>query len=204
MGKLSIQEEDFDKLVEMVMAENYKEAMEFYDQSSLSDTFEGYEDSKTYFFYAQALLNYENGIYGEAYDLLAEYCQGFLEADQIRQEIDSKIGSMDGVYVNKSVDYEMYIIINKGLVAMEFESQQFVNKSISYLESLCKYTFTTGKETFAVCSSMRGEVSDVSYIMATIGENGDSFILGAPEGSDNTTFSGAYERTSLKIPSKKQ
>lgn len=189
------QDDDYAKLVELTTSGDYQGAMEFYGNSSLCNTFEGYSDSKTYFFYAQAMLDYQNGIYGDAYDTLAEYCQGFLDADIIRQEIDNEIVFLDGVYVNKSVDYEMHVIINHGSVAMEFESDKFKDGA-TYLNSLCSYTFTTGEETFAVCDA----TSEISYILTAISENGDSFLMGAAEGKEYSTFSGVYERTSLEIP----
>ena len=66
----------------------------------------------------------------------------------------------------------------------------------SVIDYLGKYTFTTGVETFAVYST----TGKVSYILTNISEDGNSFLMGAAEGHDYSTFSGVYEKTSLPLP----
>lgn len=56
-------EEDYEKMVELVEAGSYSEAIDFYNNSVLSDESEGYLDSKTYWDYARAMEKYEEGIY---------------------------------------------------------------------------------------------------------------------------------------------
>lgn len=93
------QHDDYAKLVELTTSGDYQEAIDFYNNSNLNNTFEGYSDSKKYFFYAEGMLWYKKSFYGDAYDILTENCQGFLDTDAIIQKIDDKVGFLDGVYI---------------------------------------------------------------------------------------------------------
>ncbi len=188
------QYEDYKKMVELTTNGKYQSAKEFYNNSSLSQKFEGYSDSKKYYFYAMAMLEYEAKMYVDAYEMLEKHCKGFLNADEILSEIDSKIGCLDGVYMNQSVSYDgMYVIIDHGSVAMGIYSSEDLAEGVYYIFELRGYTFTTGKETLAVDN----------YIFSTISDNGDSFLIAAEYGSQYKTFSGVYKRIDIPTPPRK-
>lgn len=192
------QEEDYNKIVQLVEDDKYQDAMDFYSSSSLSDDFEGYSDSKKYYFYSMAMLDYENGLYGEARDMLSEQCNGFLDSDNVVKEIDKKIKKYNGVFKSKSVDYDMFVVINNGMVSFEFNSDYF-SSGLTYVYSLKKHTFTTGEEAMAICDAN----GKVQYIISNLQSDNSGFLVAAPVGSTYTTFSGAYTKTNHNIPKKK-
>lgn len=183
---------EYNQLVELAKDKKYEEALSFYNSSSLSDSFEGYSDSKKYFFYAQAMQNYSMTYYGEAYEMLDEYCRGILDTDDVLKDIEDKVFYLDGLYKNESLNYSMYMSIYHGLVSVEIEDNP---KDTMYLDTLMDYEFTTGKKVFAMgANAVMGRASTPEYVIEEL-DGGKLLVGGAPEGN-NTTYSGVYKKVS--------
>ena len=203
--EVSSYEKDFEKLKELVNDKKYEEAEIFWGNSSLaSDSRCSSYDSepRKYLFYAEG-MNYLNKTkYGDAYDLLSERCRGFLNTDEILNEIDSKVGVLDGVYMNMSVGFEgMYMAISHGRVALEISSDGAIPSEVYYDYILCDYTFTTGKTTFAIRNSVTDDTSTF-YVFASYSR--DSIIMGSlKDVGQYNTFAGGYKRVSDNVPAAK-
>ncbi|WP_292212069.1 hypothetical protein [Butyrivibrio sp.] len=185
-------QDEYDQLVELAKNKKYEETISFYNSSSLSESFDGYSDSKKYFFYAQAMQYYDMTYYGEAYETLDKYCRGILDSDDVLKDIEDKVFYLDGLYKNESLKYSMYMSIYHGLVSVEIEDNP---KDTMYLETLMDYEFTTGKKVFAMGSkAVMGKASTPEYVIEEM-SGGKLLVGGAPEGA-YTTYSGVYKKVS--------
>ena len=168
--------------------------LDFYNSSSLSESFDGYSDSKKYFFYAQAMSYYDLTCYGEAYEMLEEYCDGILDSQEILKTIEDKVFYLDGLYKNESVNYDMYLSIRHGRVTYEFGDGGKAPSDASYLETLMDYEFTTGKHVYAsTYNVVPGGTAEPRYVIEEM--DGKLLVGGAP-GASETTFSGLYKKVS--------
>ena len=198
--EVSSYEKDFEKLKELVNDKKYEEAEIFWGNSSLaSDSRCSAYDSepRKYLFYAEG-MNYLNKTqYGNAYDLLSKYCLGFLNTEEVLNEIDNKVGYLDGVYMNISVGYDgMYMILSHGKAAFE-PGADAIPESVYYQNTLCDYTFTTGETTLGVTNYGDFYVFSSSYDRDTI------MMAALKDASTYSTYSGVYKRVSDNVPAAK-
>lgn len=182
---------DYEHLVNLVEEKKYDEAVSFFRSSSLNETSDGYSDSKKYFFYAEGMQFYEETYYGDAYKILSKHCKGLLDADKTTEEIVSKVGNLNGVYLNKSNEYStLYIIINNGSVAKQFDKVE----GASYSDSLFDCTDGSGIYSIGTYYVKDGE----TYTITNISDNKIS-VKAVAGGYD--TFAGEYEKTNKALPS---
>lgn len=189
-------DELYKQLVDFSSQGKYQEAYDLYKNSSLSEDFEGYSDSKKYMFYAQAMIGYENGALGYTYSILKEHCGDILDAPQIIKELDETIGQFNGIYKATSGSVNYYIYIKDGEVATDlkgdYESEQLQEQR--YIYNLIEVTYDTGEKTLGIGSCLLGEV-DIDYVFID-GYTSNDFTLVAWWEGNSKTFNGVYTKIS--------
>lgn len=185
----------YEEMIELTKAGKYDDAIEFWNSSYLSEDFEGYKDSKKYFFYCEAMNYLNDTYYGDALTMLKENCMGILDVDQKIIEIESIVKPYEGVYKNKSIDYmDVYFFIKDGMVTY---SQSGIPSEAIYNDSLCTFTSTSGTKPMAVGS---GILKSIDYVITTGGSGEIVAIIAYEGGYGSSALSGAYSKTSDRVP----
>ncbi len=185
---------DYEKLVDLVKNEKYAEAEDFYT-AALSD----YADAKQYYYFAKAMVLYDNKFYGQAYETYEEECAGFAEAEPLKKKLEDEILPLDGIYQNESVDYPMYICIYHGQVSTEMPSSYSKPKKTIYVQKLFGYEFTGGKKGYGIgYTASLGADPNPEYVMGDM--EGGKFLVAAAPGASYTTFAGVYKKVSDTAP----
>lgn len=194
-------EDNTASLDEIIKYNDDKEYQKAYDLFYNTDWGDNEKSARTEMLYAEAMLWYQNGMYGKALDMLERNCADMHEASTIITEIHEKVDSYTGTYLYNNPYCPYYLFIKDGVTRFGFDSDTKESELYYNEGGLIFNTDENGKETVII-----GRPEELEYITEyRFEEKSDdkTKYIKHEEGSDQWD-GGPYKKINDNPPAKKE